>query len=176
MVVALVLFTQCDTAEVSGGPVEAAVKFFEAGKARRCSEVFRIYTAGTQNNIRAEVHRLERERNGLPQTELPEEKYCGWTEGTMKSGTARIARQQGKETIVSAKFKIKVISDRSFFPHFPTVTRELRLIREGGSWRVERPRVPIGRPHERVIEVGPVDVFQEEKASGDCTARQPRLW
>jgi hypothetical protein len=161
---ACVLAASCNTNEVPGGPVEAAVKFFEA---KHCSEVFRFYTAGTQENIRAEVHRQERERNGMPQLEVPEERYCGWAEGTLKSGTARIARQQGNETIVAAEFKIKVISSRSFFPQYPTVTKELRLIREGGAWRVERPRVTIGRPHERLTEIGPVDVFQEEKTFWD---------
>lgn len=165
LLVVCALLASCHTNGAPGGPVDAAVKFYEAGKALRCSEVWRTFTAGTQENIRAQVHRYERERDGLPRTELPEEKYCRWTEGTLKRGTARIARQQGDETVVAAEFIVKEITTKNFFPRFPTVTKELRLVREGGSWRVELPRVPIGRPHVRLVEVGPVDVFYPAKFS-----------
>jgi carbon monoxide dehydrogenase subunit G len=164
LIVAWALLASCDTNAERGGPVEAAVKFFAAGQAWRCDEVWRLYSAGTQENIRAEVHRSERERDGLPQTEMPEQKYCGGG-GTLERGTARIARQEGNETVVAAKLIVRVVSDRRFFPSYPTVTRELRLIREDGAWRVVLPRVTIGRgPGWRLVEVGPVDVFYPVKS------------
>src|SRR5437762_12355682 len=110
LIVACALLASCETNAERGGPVEAAVKFFEAAQARRCDEVWRLYSAGTQENIRAEVHRRERERDGLPRTETPEQKYCGGG-GTLKRGTARIARQQGNETVVAAELIVKVVSD-----------------------------------------------------------------
>jgi carbon monoxide dehydrogenase subunit G len=164
LIVASIFLGSCDPAAERGGPVEAAVKFFEAAQARRCDEVWRLYSAGTQANIRAELHRRERERDGLPQAETPEQRYCGG-DGTLKRRTVRIARQEGNETVVAAELTVRVVDDRRLLPKYPVVTRELRLIREGGAWRVELPRVTIGRgPGWRLVEVGPVDVFYPVKS------------
>lgn len=161
------LLASCDTPEAShgepGGPVETAVKFYEAAQAWRCDEVWRTYTAGTQENIRAEMHRYERERDGEPWPDPLEKRYCGRL-ATLKRGSARIVRQQGDEAVVAAEFNVRVVSDRNFFAHSVVRTEELRLVREAGAWRVERPRVPIGRPGSRLTEVGPVDVFHPENA------------
>src|SRR5256885_3982703 len=105
LIVACALLASCETNAERGGPVAAAVKFFAAAQAWRCDEVWRLYSAGTQENVRAQVHRLERERDGLPRTEKPEQKYCGGG-GTLKRGTARIARQEGHETIVASELII----------------------------------------------------------------------
>lgn len=155
----------------AGGPVEAALKYFEASKAGRCAEVWRSFSAGTQENIRAEVHRHERERSGLPQTEVPETRYCG-IDGTLKRGSARLARQQRDEAVVAADFSVRLPAKRSdFFPKYVVQTKEVRLVREGDAWRVELPRVPIGREGMRLVEVGPVDVFHPERSFYDLATR-----
>lgn len=161
------LLASCDTPEEShgepGGPVEAAVKFYEAAKAWRCDEVWRSYSAGTQENIRAQMHRYERERDGPPWPDPLEKRYCGRLD-TLKRGSARIVRQQGDEAVVAAEFIVRVVRDDTFFAQSRVQTEELSLVREAGAWRVERPRVPIGRPG--LTEVGPVDVVFEP-ASGN---------
>ncbi len=152
------LLASSDTKAEPGDPVETAVKFFEAQKAGRCDEVWRTYTAGTQENIRAEMHRYERERDGEPWPSPLETKYCGRVD-TLKRSSARIVRQQGDEVVVAAEFSVRVVSRQRLFAQTMVRTEELRLVREAGAWRVERPRVPIGRPGSRLTEVGPVDVF-----------------
>jgi hypothetical protein len=157
LMVVCALLAPCDTNGQPGGPLETAVKFFQARQAFQCREVWDLYSAGTQEDIRAKVHRREREREGLPQAEKPEEQYCA-SPGKLKRGSARITRQQGSEALAAAEFTVKEVSDRNLFPRFPVKTFELRLIREGGAWRVELPRVPTRRSAEQLTEVGPVDV------------------
>lgn len=142
-----------------GGPLEAAMKFFEARQASHCGKVWPLYSAGTQENIRAVAQRRERERHGLPQAWKPEEHGCGKL-GTLKRGSARIVRQQGDEAVVAAVLMVRV-SRRKYdvFPPATEVPEELRLVREGGAWRVDLPRLPIGPRDRRLVEVGPVDVF-----------------
>ena len=161
LIVACALLAPRDANAQPGGPLETALKFFEAQQAGRCGEAWRLYSAGTQENIRAEVRRSERERDGFPQAEKPQERYC-WSPGKLKRGSARIARQQGNEAVAAADFTVKVVSDRRLFASYTVKTEELRLIREGGAWRVERPRVAIGPgPGWRLTEVGPVDVLYQ---------------
>jgi hypothetical protein len=160
------LFAACDTKAEGAGAVETAVKFLEARQASNCGEAWSLYSAETQRNLRALVHRRERERDGLPRTEAPEQMYCG-KRGTLKRGTVRVARQQGDEAVVTAQFVVEAPRHRYdiIFPPSAVVTEELRLIREGGAWRVELPRVSIGRgPHWRLVEIGPVDVFYPMKS------------
>jgi hypothetical protein len=78
----------------------------------------------------------------------------------------RIVRQQGDEAVVAAKFVVEAPRHRyDFFAPSAVVTEELRLVREEGAWRVELPRVSIGRgPDWRLVEVGPVDVFYPVKS------------
>jgi hypothetical protein len=93
------------------------------------------------------VHRRERERDGLPRAETPE--------------------QQGDQAVVAADFVVEAPRHRYdlIFPPSAVVTEELRLVREGGGWRVDLPRVSIGRgPHWRLVEIGPVDVFHPVKS------------
>jgi hypothetical protein len=157
---ACALLFSCGASETPppGGPLEAALKVIDAAAAHRCDEIFRAFTSGAQENIRAEVHRAERERDGLPRPEQPELRYCG-SYGELVGGSAHVARQEGGEAVVAADFVVRVVDDRYYFPRNGTVTREIQLVREGGGWRVERPRVPIEREGLRLVEVGPVDVF-----------------
>lgn len=197
LMVACALLAPCDTHAESGDPVDVAVRFFEAAKAFRCDEVWRFYSAGTQENFLAADHRYERERDGPPRPDTPEKEHCGWTPHTLKPGTVRIARQHGDEAVVAADFIGKAPRNRYdiFFPPSVVTTEELRLVREAGAWRVEQPRLPIGREGCQLIEVGPVDVFQEPRppagllrrleatavsrvprATLDSALRDPKFW
>ncbi len=165
LLLACALLAPCHSNAETGDPVDVAVRFFEAGKAWRCDEAWRFYSAGTQENFLAEDHRYEREREGPSRPDTVQKRHCGWTSNTLKPGTVRIARQQGDEAVVAADFIGKAPRNRHdiFFPPSVVTTKELRLVREAGEWRVEQPRLPIGRPGWRLIEVGPVDVFQEPR-------------
>lgn len=183
LVATSVLLAPCDTHAETGDPVDVAVMFFEASKAWRCDEVWRSYSAGTRENFLAAEHRYERERDGPPRADTPQKLYCGWKASTLKRGSARIVRQQGDTAVVAAEFSAKVQRHRYDFIFAPTVvgTEELRLVREAGTWRVEQPRIPIGREGARLIEVGPVDVFQDPcipglhcKLEATAVSRVPR--
>ena len=137
-----------------GGPLETAMKFFEA---KSCAEAWSMYSSRTQENIRAEVRRREREREGASLNEKPEDQYC-IPRGKLKRGSVRIARQQGDEAVVAAEFTVRVVSDRRLLPGSMVQTEELRLIREAGAWRVERPRAAVTPRFDQLTEVGPVDV------------------
>ena len=74
-----------------GGPVETAVKFHEAARAHRCDEHWELYSKATQEYIREEVHRYERERSGAPQEERPKQRHCSGI-GKLMRDTVRIVR------------------------------------------------------------------------------------
>jgi len=163
LMVVCALLAACDAHAQPGGPLDTAVKFFEARQVSHCGKVWPMYSAGTQENIRAAAHRRERERNGLPQAWKPEEHSCGKV-GTLKRGSARIARQQGDEAVVAAEFIAEAPRGRyDYFPPKVVVNEELGLVREGGAWRVELPRVAVGPSGRRLVEAGPVDVFYPVK-------------
>lgn len=155
LIVAFALLAPCDAGAQPGGPLETALKFLEARQAFRCRDVWPLYSAGTQENIRAEVHRRERSREGLPLGEKPEEQYCA-NSGKWKRGSARLVRQQGNEAVVAAEFYLQS-SRYDIFPRFDAQPQEIKLIHEGGAWRVDLPRIRIERPRG-LEEVGPVDV------------------
>ncbi|MCC6763243.1 MAG: SRPBCC family protein [Deltaproteobacteria bacterium] len=151
------------THAATGGPVETAVNFLEASKAWRCDEVWRLYSAGTRENFLAVEHRYERERDGPPRPDPPEKAYCAFTHYTFERGSARLVRQDGDTALVKADFRAKISRSRwDLFTPTTIVTEDLQLVREGGVWRIERPRLPVGRQGWRLIEIGPVDVFQEK--------------
>lgn len=167
----------------AAGPAEVAMKFFEASQAWRCDEVWRYYSRGTQENYLAETHRYERERNGEPRPDPPEKHFCAWTSHKLKRGSARILRLQGNEAVVAVDFSGRVSRRRyDLFPPTVTITEQLHLVREAGAWRVEQPRLPVGRKGWRLTEVGRVDVFQEEgvypgllrKLEATMVSRMPR--
>ncbi len=164
LMLACALLAASDAHAQPGGPLETAVKYFEAGQASQCGKVWPMYSAATQENIRAAAHRRERERHGLPQPWKPEEQGCAVT-GTLKRGSAHLARQQGDEAVVTAEFTVRVSRRKyDYFPPATVVTRELRLVREAGAWRVELPRIKIGPGSDRrLVEVGPVDVYYPVK-------------
>lgn len=154
LVAAGALVMSCEAKPPPGGPLEAGLEFFRARQASNCAEVWRMYSAATQENIRAEVRRREREREWTSDDPAPEARYCA-AAGKLKRGTGRVVREQGDEAVVAADFDVQVSSSR-YDTSWGVKTEELRLVRESGAWRVERPMVNIDRPG--VTEVGPVDV------------------
>jgi hypothetical protein len=161
MVLALPLFTSSVRGQEAAGPLQIAVKFFEANQASRCAEAFSLYTRGTQENIRAALHRKLREYDDGPITATPETAFCDPSRIT-KRGSARLVRQSGDEAHVSREFTVgHWINKYVRYGPWQEGTEELRLIREDGAWRVELPRMPVGRPRatgERLVEIGRVDV------------------
>jgi hypothetical protein len=161
LALALALFTSGANSQTRVGPLETAVKFFEANRASRCAEAFSLYTKGTQENIRAAMHREEREYDDAPLVSTPETRYC-FSHMQTRRGSVRLVRQSGDEAIVVREYIIGHWSNKYIkMGPYQEGTEELRLIREDGAWRVERPPIPVGRersPGERLVEIGRVDV------------------
>jgi hypothetical protein len=66
------------------------MKFSEAAEAYRCDEMWRLYSSATQETVRPEVHRIERERAALPRPEGPEERDCpGYMGYELQRGSVR---------------------------------------------------------------------------------------
>lgn len=138
------------------GALETGIRFFEVAQGGgSCAEVWKFYSAGTQENIRAEARRRQREWGDAPKVE---EMYCALGDRLQRE-TARVVREDADTAVVAATFKGK--RPRHQYDIFaPTIVRteEVLLIREGGGWRVERPRKKLEPTHVKLIEVGPVDV------------------
>jgi hypothetical protein len=68
-------------------------------------------------------------------------------------------REQGNEAVVSAELEARLSRGRyDIMPPNKIWTEEIRLVREGGAWRVTRAIVRQGPDTEGVTEMGPVDV------------------
>lgn len=158
LVLAGALFSSGANGQERVGPLDAAIRFFEANEARRCAEAFTLYTKGTQEHIRTELHRYERERDGPPLGSTPETLYCNPTQRTRR-GTLRLVRQGGGEAIVAREFTVGRWFDK-FFNKYREGTEEVRLVIEDGAWRVDMPPAPSSKrnPRNRLVEVGRVDV------------------
>jgi hypothetical protein len=160
-VLALALFTSGANGQERAGPLEIATRFFEANQAGRCDEAFTFYTRGTQENIRAAKHREERERDESGPAPTPETQNC-YSFRQTRRGSVRLVRQSRDEAIVAREYTVGYWTNKYIkYGPWEEGTEELRLIREDGAWRVDSPRVPVGRPRspgERLVEIGRVDV------------------
>ena len=149
-----------------GDPVEAALKHIDSRYAFRCADVWASLTRGTQENIRAQVRRRERERAGAPTGEKPEEAHCGKS-GKLKRGSARLVSSKGDEAIVSVIILDRVPRSRyDLFPPESELPEQITLVREGGAWKVDLPRVPVQPSHADLQEVGDVDVLVGQRVNG----------
>lgn len=175
LVLAGALFTSGANGQERVGPLETAIRFFEANQASRCTEAFSLYAKGTQENIRAQMHRYERERNGPPLSSTPETRYCNPTHKT-RHGTMRLVRQVGDEAIASREYTVGHWLNKyiRYGPYYEG-TEEVRLVIENGAWRIDMPPVPPRKrtpsmrqhdPRERLVEVGRVDVFYPPPGGG----------
>ena len=158
LVAACALLAPCVASGQARGPLETATRFFEASQASHCADVWRLFSAGTKDNIRAVVHRREREREGAPRAGEAEQTHCGKT-GKLKRGSIRLVRHQGDEAVVASEWIVEAPRHRYDVFFVPKVVNaeELRLVRERGEWRVELPRMELPR-RPGLVEVGPVDV------------------
>jgi hypothetical protein len=144
-----------------GSPAAAALAYFEATTGAPCAEVFAMYTAETQQLIRAREHRDQRERDGLPQPEKPEERYCA-PDGWLKRGSVRLLQESGDEALVAADFS--VTSSQRLFRG--TLKKQLRLVRENGVWRIPLELAPRSQRQDQLFEIGRVDVFYSPAPPG----------
>ena len=160
-VLALSLFTASAKGQEPADPLMIAIRFFEANRASRCAEAFSLYTRGTQENIRAALHRRLREYDDGPIIATPETAFCDPSR-TTKRGSTRLMGQSGDEALVTRQFTVgHWINKYIRYGPWQEGTEELRLIREDRAWRVKLPRIPVGRPRaagERLVEIGRVDV------------------
>lgn len=149
--------------QAQDGPLETAIKYFEANQFSRCSEAFSLYTKGTQENIRTVLHRYDRERehDELPLTRTAETWTCDTFTQT-KRGSVHLVRLEGDEAVVAREFTVGHWLNQyiKLGPYWEG-SAELQLIREDGVWRVQLPHIRVGRelsPGEQLVEVGRVDV------------------
>src|SRR5262245_24518790 len=59
LLAAWALLVPCGTHAQPGGPLDTAVKFFEARQVSHCGKVWPLYSAATQEHVRADAHRRE---------------------------------------------------------------------------------------------------------------------
>ena len=148
-----------------GDPVETAVAYLVAASDMQCPKVWPLYSKGTQDSIRTEARRQEREREGASLELKPETMYCGLNVGGAKyrKRTARLVREQGNEAVVSAELEARLSRGRyDIMPPNKIWTEEIRLVREGGAWRVTRKVIRQGPDTKWVTEMWPVDVRYNE--------------
>src|SRR5688572_26215381 len=194
LAVALFLLGPLGAVAQPGGPVETAVKFHDAAQASRCSEVWAFYSKGAQEHIRAEVHRLARERGDPRSEERPLEHSCSKPDKHKRVDT-RLVRTQGDEATVAVKWRGRV-SQRFYYLPGPMTewTEEVKLVREGGAWKVDLPRPKEQKRLDKRVEFGDVEVsigpavaglHQRLEAEGfsrvprdalDAVLRDPRAW
>ena len=194
LVFAGALLAAWDTSAQPGGPVDAAVKHIEALYAHRCTDAWASFSKATQDRIRNEVHRRERERAGAPLGEKVEEQHCGKS-GRLKRGSPRLVSSHGDEATVTLVIIDRISRRRyDYFPPESELTETLRLVREGGAWKVDLPRPHEERALRTLVEIGKVDVFVGHYAPGlhqrleatmvtrapraalDAVLRDPQAW
>ena len=115
------------------GPVETAVQYLQASKAQRCTEVWSLYSAGTQENLRAA------RRPG----EADPEKTCAGMHSEVKRGTPRLLREHGDEAVVEVVFRGRASTSRNDIGNTKEWKQEVKLVREAGAWKVELQRLKV---------------------------------
>lgn len=194
LALAFFLFDPLGAQAQPGGPVETAVEFHEAAQASRCSEVWAFYSRATQAHIRAQVHRHARERGDPRSEERPLEHSCSKPDKHKRIDT-RLVRTQGDEATVAVVWRGRV-SQRFYYLPGPMAewTEEVKLVREGGAWKIDLPRPKEQKRLDELVEFGDVEVsiglavaglHQRLEAEGfsrvprdalDAALRDPRAW
>ena len=160
-----------DASPQPAAPVEAAVRYIDAGIKSRCTEVWERYSGGTQEYLRMRARRQERERAGLPTGEKPEETGCGRA-GKLKRGSARLVRLDRDEAMVHAVILDRVPRHRhDMFPPEVELPQVIRMVRERGDWKVELKREYAPSTHRELAEVGDVDVFFDSRVPAGLQGR-----
>ena len=133
LVVACTLLLPCGVRAQALGPVETAVRYLQASKAKRCDEVWSLYSAGTQENLRAAA----RGRDAAP------EKACPGMQAAIKRGSPRLVREQGDEAVVEVVFRGRASASRHDTGTITTWKQEVKLVREAEAWKVELQRLEV---------------------------------
>ena len=176
------------------GPVETAVKFNDAAQASRCTEVWAFYSKATQEHIRVVVHRYARERGDLRSEERPLAHNCTKPDKHKRIDT-RLVRAQGDEATVAVVWRGRVSTRFYYLPGPMTEwTEEVKLVREGGAWKIDLPRPKEHKRLDKLVAFGDVEVsiglavaglHQRLEAEGfsrvprdalDAVLRDPRAW
>ena len=110
------------------GPVETAVKYLQATKAKRCDEVWSLYSAGTQENLRA----------------AGADKACPEMHADIKRGSPRLVREQGDEAVVEVAFRGRASTSRNDIGTMREWKQEVNLVREQNAWKVDLQRLKVG--------------------------------
>jgi hypothetical protein len=133
LVLAFGLFTSGAIGQERDGPLDLAMRFFEANQAGRCADAFPLYAKGTQENIRAGKHRRERERDETVGLRTPEDQHC-YSFRQTRRGSVRLVRQNGDEAIVAREYTVGHWSNKYIkLGPWQEGSEELRLIREDGA-------------------------------------------
>lgn len=166
LALALLLLASWSAQAQADGPVETAVKFHEAQGGHRCKEAWALSSKGRQEKIRSAARKRAQEGGRPPQDERPEES-CARV-GKLMPGTARLELKVGDEAVVSARFKGAAPRDQyDLKARFAEYDEELDLVREGGAWKVEWPRVKRQSSHAILrIGIGAVDWRMEPIVRG----------
>ena len=150
-IVALALASFMGSCGGPAGPEDVARSFLKAAREQDCEKVWRSFSAETQKMIVAEAARLEAEgygqgANGMMYTDAFEYKnlYC---KPTMVNpylayapGSVKLIKAEGDRAVVGVQ---EGEGGGFLIPgFFPTETifhqREMKLVKEGGTWKVDR--------------------------------------
>lgn len=141
-------------------PVRTTRAFLAAAGRGDCATAWSFFSRGTQENVAAQIRKEVRDAPYRMEPPRPEEKYCAGTYGGARPRTARLIDQAGDTAVVSVGFAEG--THVPLIPFLSTPYREwsadVRLVREDARWKIERPRVEVGRPGWDVVEVGEVEV------------------
>src|SRR5688500_1096231 len=166
LAVAFFLFAPLGAVAQPGGPAETAVKFLDAAQASRCGEVWAFYSTASQEHIRSQVHRLARERGNLRSEERPLEYNCSKPDKHKRIDT-RLVRTHGDEASVAVVWRGRVSQRFNYLPGPMTEwTEEVKLVREGGAWKVDLPRPKEPKRLDKLVAFGDVEVSIGLAATG----------
>ncbi len=181
----------------TGDPVAAMRRYNEVRKSN-CAKTWDLFTKASQEQIRANANRRERDREGLARPFVAGEEACGASPvASPTPGTERLVSQQGENAVVMVD-NVKMVS-RHRYDIFPAKLIEkvpVSLVQEDGEWRVvAKPILQTERGTSwNPQEFGPVDVQMPRVNPGlidryDATAvlpvtrgfmetaiRDPRRW
>jgi hypothetical protein len=127
-------------AQPASGPVETTVRYYEASEASRCKEVWGLYSKAMQGHIRSDVAQSVHARGSGGAEIKPEEARC-WKDGAHQRLDARLVGMQGDRATVAVIMRGRISRGRWDTPGEMTQwTEEVRLVREGGAWKIDGPR------------------------------------
>lgn len=153
LIAALALATCSASCGGKAGPEQAAQSFLKAVHEQDCEKAWRFFSSDTQKMIEEEATRLNNEgygrgANGAPYTDAFEYKnlYCKPTLVNpylaYAPGSVKLLKVEGELAVVGVD---EAEAGGFLIPgFFPTKTtnrrREMKLVKEGGSWKVDRTR------------------------------------